>query len=88
MPGDIVLDELHQDGRHICTLGGSCGLEGAVEADFNVDIHSLYPCSFLLLDLTHLLPLEVSIWDCEYPPPVPRKVRGGGRVGFYRSQAP
>lgn len=55
MLGDIVLDELHQDRRHIHALGRGGGLEGVVEADFNVDIHALYPCSFLLLDWSHLL---------------------------------
>jgi hypothetical protein len=30
-----------------------------VEADFDVDVHSFYPCSFLLLsDLTHPLSME------------------------------
>jgi len=77
MFGDVALDELHQDGRHICALGRGCGLEGIVEADFNVDVHAFYPCSFLLLsDLTHPLPIGVSVYGYEYQPPVPRKVRG------------
>jgi hypothetical protein len=47
-----------------------------VEADFNVDIHAFYPCSFLLLsDLTHPLSMKVSLYGYEYQPPVPRKVR-------------
>ena len=82
MPGDVALDELQQYGRHICTLGRGCGLEGIVQANFNIDVHSFCPCSFLLLDCSHLLPLGVSLYGCEYLPPVPRKVRGGGRVGL------
>ena len=59
MLADVALDKLQQNRRHIRTLGRGCGLEGVVKADFNVDVHSLYPCSFLLLsDLTHPLSME------------------------------
>ena len=64
-------------------MSRGCGFEGVMEADFNVDVHTLYPCSFLLLDRSHLLPLEVRLYGFEYPPPVPRKVRGGGRTGLH-----
>jgi hypothetical protein len=37
-----------------------------VEANFNVDVHALYLCRFLLHDLTHLLPIEVSLYGFEY----------------------
>ena len=77
MLGDVVLDEFHQYGRHINALGRGCGLEGIVQADFNIDIHAFYPCSFLLLsDPTHPLPMEVSLYGFEYQPPVPRTIRG------------
>jgi hypothetical protein len=29
-----------------------------VKVDFNVDVHSFYPRSFLFLDPTHLLPFK------------------------------
>jgi hypothetical protein len=68
--GDVVLNELHQYGAHIDAIRRGCSLKGVVEIDFKVDIHSLYPFSFLLLDRTHLLPLEKSLCGFEYPPPV------------------
>ena len=82
MPGDIVLDELHQNRRHIDALCRGGGLEGVVEADFYVDVHAPDSSSFLLLDPTHLLPIEVSLYGFEYRPPVPRMIQGpGGRAG-------
>jgi hypothetical protein len=59
-----------------------------VELRWYIDVHAFYPCSFLLLDRSHLLPLEVSLCDCEYLPLVPRKVRGGGKVGFTAPRPP
>ena len=76
MLADVVLDKLHKHGRHICALRRGCGLEGVVETDFDVDVHSLKPCSFPLLDPTHPLSMEVSLYGYEYPPPVLRMVRG------------
>jgi hypothetical protein len=61
MLGDVAPDELQQYGRHICALGRGCGLEGIVQTNFNVDIHSFESRCFFLHDLTHPLPLEVSI---------------------------
>lgn len=49
-----------------------------MQADFEIDIHAFYSGSLLWLDSTHLPSLEVSICDCEYRPPLPRKVRAGG----------
>jgi len=75
MLGDVVPDAFHQYCRHIDALGRRCSLKGVVEFDFDVDIHAFYPCSFLLLDPTHPLPMEVSLYGFEYPP-VPRMIRG------------
>ena len=35
-----------------------------------------------LQDLRQMVLNAAMRWDCEYPPPVPRLVRGGGRVGL------
>ena len=51
----------HPTCGHIDALSGGCSLEGVMKPRFNIDVHSLYPRSFLFLDLAHLLPLEVSI---------------------------
>ena len=40
MLGNVGLDELLQHDRHVSALGRSCGLEGVMEADFDVDVHS------------------------------------------------
>jgi hypothetical protein len=77
---DVILDELDEYDRHVETLSCSCGLKCIVKINFNIDIRSFYPSSFLLLDWSHPLPLEMSLYGFEYPPPVPRKLRDGGRV--------
>jgi hypothetical protein len=41
-------------------LGRGCGLEGVVQVDFDVDVHSLYTLSFLVLDRYYPLPLEMN----------------------------
>ena len=63
--GDVIFDELEKYDCHFEALRCGCGLERVVEFRWDIDVHAFYPCSFLLLDLTHLLPLEVSICDSE-----------------------
>ena len=41
MLGDVVLDELLKYGCHIDALRRGRGLEGVVQVDFKVDVHSL-----------------------------------------------
>ena len=42
MTGDVVLDELHKNGRHIDALSRGCCFKGVVQTDFKVDVHSFY----------------------------------------------
>jgi len=82
MRGDVVPDKLHDYCAHIDALSCRCRFEAVVKTDLEIDVHAFYPCSFHLLDRFHLLPLEMSLYGFEYLPPVPRKLRGGGKTGL------
>ena len=57
---NVSLDELQQYGGHIDALGRGCGLKSVVEINLDVDVHSLYTLSFLVLDRYYPLPLEMN----------------------------
>ena len=52
---DILLDELQQHVGHVLPLGGGGRLEGVVQLNGYVQIHSLHLLFLRLLDLPHLL---------------------------------
>ncbi len=64
--GDVALDELHQDIGHVLPLGGGGRLEGVVQLDGYVQVHSFHLLFFAFADLTHLLPPEMRLSGYEY----------------------
>ena len=54
VPGDVALDEVHQHVGHVLALAGGCGLEGVVQLDWDIQIHSLHLHFLWLADCPHL----------------------------------
>ena len=67
--GQHILDEVQQHVGHVLTLGGCGRLEGVVQFQRDVQIHSLHFLFFNRFDRPHLLPPEVRLYGYEYGVP-------------------